>query len=404
MRTINRSIIAVFGILIVSIILIFSFYKPNTNIELETMNDSVLCIGFVEMWGNYSRSVALFEEIIKPEVNQYAEEIGSGLRFDFIVLKAEDSPSSLERVQEMDVVGVRYVIGSNCVACTSYSYIEDNDMMLVSSRSRQPGFNRVDEHMFRVCPHDGDQGIALARVLESKNITNVAVLRRGDSRADAIFEVFNEEYVGDVLVDIRYPGESTIFRDELASIESSISELEDSSHVGLLVLSNAEVEAMVDQAQSYLEVMSVPWFGADTTAKLDESPFVDSIEGFEAVELYSVTHSVEYDEKWDQLRSHYFDVTGVYPESVVGYDYDAAWLYALTLLEADSFERSVLAEALPKVGAGYRGVTGFIVLDVAGDRVNACYDVWGYVLDDGVTVCQRVGYIDGSIGSVFWLE
>ena len=63
----------------------------------------------------------------------------------------------------------------------------------------------------------------------------------------------------------------------------SISELEDSSHIGLLVLSNAEVEAMVDQAQSYLEVMDVPWFGADATARLDESPYVDSIEGFESV-------------------------------------------------------------------------------------------------------------------------
>ena len=120
--------------------------------------------------------------------------------------------------------------------------------------------------------------------------------------------------------------------------------------------------------------------------------------------LYSVTHSVEYGEKWEWLASRYLEMTGVYPETVVGYDYDAAWLYALTLLEADSFERSVLAETLPKVGAGYRGVTGFVVLDEAGDRVNACYDVWGYVVEDGVTVCRRVGYIDGSSGSVFWLE
>ncbi len=381
-----------------------ALYQPSENIEPRVMNESVISIGFVEMWGNYSRSVALFEEIIEPEVNQYAEEVGSELRFDFLVVKAEDSTSSLERVQELDVVGVRYVIGSNCLACTSYSYIEYHDMMLVSSRSRQPDFNMVDEHMFRVCPHDGDQGIALARVLESKDITDVAVLRRGDSRADAIFEAFNEEYVGDVLVDIRYPAESTEFRDELASIESSISELEDSSHVGLLVLSYAEVETLVDQASSYSSVIGVPWFGADATAKLDESQFVDSIEGFEAVGLYSVTHSVEYGEKWDQLVSWYFEVTGVYPESVVGYDYDAAWLYALTLLEADSFERSVLAEALPKVGAGYRGVTGFIVLDVAGDRLNASYDVWGYVVESGVTVCRRLGYIEGSSGSVFWLD
>ena len=346
--------------------------------------------------------VALFEEIIEPEVNRYAEEIGSGLRFDFLVVKADDASSSLKRVRELDAIGVRYVIGSNCLACSSYSYIEDNDMMLVSSRSRQPDFNMVDEHMFRVCPHDGDQGIAIARVLESRNISRVAVLRRGDSWADNIFDVFCEEYAGNVLVDVRYAAESTEFSKELDKIESAINET-GSSGTGLLVLSYAEIEAFFEQVAEYSLVFDVPWFGADATARLDESTHVDSIEGFDAVGLYSVAHTVEYGEKWDWLASSYLNVTGVYPETRVGYDYDAAWLYALTLLEADSLERSDLAETLPKVGAGYRGATGFVRFDEAGDRINTCYDVWGYVVEDGITVCRSVGYFDGSSGVVVWL-
>ena len=399
MRASGRSLVIVVSVVIFVGLLVLVLYQPDES-EVYELNQSMVGIGFVEMWDNYTRIDALFEEIIEPEVNRYAREVGADVRFDYIVVHADKGSEALEQVQELDAIGVRYIIGSNCVACVAYSYIEFNDMMLVSSRSRQSGFNMVDEHMFRVCPHDGDQAIVIARVLESRNISRVAVLRRADSWADSIFEVFSMEYAGDVLVDVRYPGESIEFSNELAKVEAAINET-GSIGTGLLVLSYAEAAVLFEQASEYPLVLGVPWFGADATVGLDESRHVESVEGFEKVGLYSVAHSVEYGEKWDWLASGFLNVTGVYPETCIGYDYDAAWLYALTLLEVDSFNRSVLADTMPVVGAGYRGATGFIRLDEAGDRVNACYDVWGYVVEDGVTVCRRVGYFDGD-GSVTW--
>ena len=401
MRASGRSLVIVVSVIVVAGLVVSVLYQPDESVVSE-LNQSVVNIGFVEMWDNYTRIDALFEEIIEPEVNRYAKEVGADIRFNYFVVHADKGSEALEQVIEFDESGCRYVIGSNCVACVAYSYIEFNDMMLVSSRSRQPDFNMVDEHMFRVCPHHGDQGIAIARVLESRNISRVAVLRRGDSWADDVFEAFSEEYAGNVSVDVRYPSESTEFNEYLNEIESAINET-GSSGTGLLVLSYAEVAAMFEQASEYPLVLGVPWFGADSTVGLDESTHVDSVEGFEKVGLYSVAHTVEYGEKWDWLASSFLNVTGVYPETRIGYDYDAAWLYALTLLEADSFNRSVLAETMPVVGAGYRGATGFVCLDEAGDRVNACYDVWGYVVGDGATVCRRVGYFDGSSGFVVWL-
>lgn len=396
----GRSLVAVFWVVFLAGLVYVAVFLEGEEPEPVPFNGSVIGIGYIEMWDNYSRCVSLFEEIIEPEVNRYAEESSSDVRFDFVVVHADDSSSSLRWVQEFDSVGVRYVIGTNCVACTSYNYIRENDMMLVSSRSRQPLFNIVDEHMFRICPHDGDQGIALTRVLEAWNISCVVVLRRGDGWADGVFEVFSEEYGGSIIVDVRYAAESIEFSEELDKLESVVND-SGSSDVGLLVLSFAEAEEIVTQASEYPVLFDIPWFGADGTVGLDESKYVDSIEGFEQVGLYSMAHTVEYGEKWEWLASSYLNLTGVYPVTRVGYDYDAAWLYALTLLEAESFDRGVLAETMPVVGAGYRGVTGFCRFDAAGDRVNACYDVWGYAMVDGVTVCERVGFIDG-FGSVTW--
>jgi ABC-type branched-subunit amino acid transport system substrate-binding protein len=401
MRASGRSLVIVVSVVIFAGLVVLVLYQPDES-EVYELNQSLVSIGFIEMWDNYTRIHALFEAIIEPEVNRYAEEIGADIRFNYTVVHADNSPDSLDRVKEFNESGCRYVIGSNCVACVAYHYVLEHDMMLVSSRSRQSLFHIEDEHMFRVCPHDGDQGIAIARVLESRNISRVAVLRRDCGWAGDVFNAFSEEYSGEVLVDVRYAGESIEFSKELAKVESAINET-GSSGTGLLVLSYAEIEAMFEQAAEYSVLFDVPWFGVDATVGLDESTHVDSIEGFEKVGLYSVSHTVEYGEKWDWLASSFLNVTGVYPETRIGYDYDAAWLYALTLLETDSFNRSVLAETMPVVGAGYCGATGFVGLDEAGDRVNACYDVWGYVVEDGVTVCSRVGYFDGSSGVVVWL-
>ncbi len=155
-------------------------------------NTSVIGIGFIEMWSNYTTAVTLFEEIIEPQINQYANDVNANITFDFIVVHADNSPDALEKVQELDEKGVRYVIGSNCVACVAYSYILYNDMVLVSSQSMQPLFSIEDEHMFRVCPSDKHQGQVISLMLESKGKQKVAILRRADSWADSIFEYINE--------------------------------------------------------------------------------------------------------------------------------------------------------------------------------------------------------------------
>ena len=81
-------------------------------------------------------------------------------------------------------------------------------------------------------------------------------MRRGDGWADGVFEVFSEEYGGSIIVDVRYSAESIEFSDELDEIESVIRET--GSDVGLLVLSFAEAEEIVNQASEYPVLFTVP--------------------------------------------------------------------------------------------------------------------------------------------------
>ena len=55
MRASGRSLIIVVSVIIVAGLVVLVLYKPYENIESGVMNESVISIGFVEMWGNYSR-------------------------------------------------------------------------------------------------------------------------------------------------------------------------------------------------------------------------------------------------------------------------------------------------------------------------------------------------------------
>jgi branched-chain amino acid transport system substrate-binding protein len=371
-------------------------------------NDSKVKIAFIEIWGNYSNTVKLFEEIIEPEVNQYAQEHNANMTFDFIVVQPQDGgPDVNEKIQELHHVGIRYVIGSNCVACTAYSYIQDNDMLLVSSRSTQSLFSIEDEHMFRVCPPGPRTGQVIKKMIESKGITHVAVLRRGDSWADEVYDRFMELWETDnILADIRYPHDSIDFGEELGeisdAISGSISNGVPIGEVGVIALGFAEIEPIVNEALSFPLLMEVTWFGSESTAMLDQSKYVDSIAGFDRLGMYSPIYTVAGNDKWENLAETYTELTGEQPDRDVGYDYDAAWLIALTIMESGSHDRKILAEALPRVASGYIGATGMIGLDKYGDRDNAPYDIMGYVLEDNETICVKVGHYDGVTREITW--
>ena len=81
-------ILGVFGLLVLSTILLKEEPDP-----IGIDDNSSIKIAFIEIWGNETNSRILFEEIIEPEVNQYALDQGLNVTFDFMVIKADDGGS-----------------------------------------------------------------------------------------------------------------------------------------------------------------------------------------------------------------------------------------------------------------------------------------------------------------------
>ncbi len=135
---------------------------------------------------------------------------------------------------------------------------------------------------------------------------------------------------------------------------------------------------------------------------LDKSKWIDSVEGLDQLGLYSPVHSVQDNEKWRNLQDRYVELIGDEPTTDIGYDYDAAWVFALTLMEAGTTDREMFADNIHKVASGFNGATGIVLLDEYGDRKNASYDIWCYVNKDGETISTRVGFYNGEINEIIW--
>ena len=100
----------------------------------------------------------------------------------------------------------------------------------------------------------------------------------------------------------------------------------------------------------------------------------------------------------------YLELTGEEPSTEIGYDYDAAWLFALTLMEPGTSDRTIFAEKISEVASGYEGATGLIRLDEFGDRENASYDILCYVKEGNETISIQVGFYDGETDKVTWAQ
>ena len=391
---------------IVAIIIIFNPLSESEPVKINETNATK--IAYIEIWGNYTNTEKLFEEIIEPEINQYAEEHNYNTTFDFIVVKADDGGrATSDTVVELQSVGIRYVIGSNCVACVSYSFIREHDMILISPFSQQNLFHIKDEHMFRVCPADIHNARPIQRLTESLGVTKAVMLLWDGNIGSDLYEGFNSSWVNEtILREIRYDGATTDFRSQISILNQTIYDaLEDGvpqDELGVIALSLGEIVRIYNQTEDYPLLRELTWIGYEGTSMLDKSKYIDSVEGLDQLGLYSPVYSVQDNEKWRKLQSRYFELTGEMPSTDIGYDYDAAWVFALTLMEAGTSDRASFADKIYGVASSFEGATGFVYLDDFGDRMNASYDIWVYVNQNGETISKIIGFYDGESDKITW--
>lgn len=349
-------------------------------------------------------------EIAQEDINDYCEELGYDVSFEFLLEDCEGSSTvALEKTQAFKLMGINLINGHRwtplCQSCLKWC--SENDVILLSASSTATVLHLPNDNLFRtVCP-DNIQAPAIAKMLWEYGIDACVFMYTAHAWGDGMYKLMApayEEYGGEILGSIRYAPECTEFSSYLAEADALIAEAIEvygQDHVGFQMTSLTESVTICTQAADYPNLMSVPWFGSDGTARRQQI-VDDAIEYAAQVRLYSTMMAPAYSPKFWEVDEKYYDASGYRLDFYEAADYDNYWLLALSVLEAGTTDPEVIKEVLPEVASRYFGASGWCILDETGDRMAGNYEIWGFGYKDGVGDHVLYGVYDLAANTITW--
>jgi ABC-type branched-subunit amino acid transport system substrate-binding protein len=347
-----------------------------------------------------------YNEMIEKDINNYVEELGLDIHFEFVLKDAMGSDSThLDKVQELNSEGINLFIGGSWTDMAQYSleYVNMNNMLMVSdSSSYLDSSNGLPvaiegDNLYRFCVTDFSQAIALVDIVYDFGIEYVYVFDEEKiGWSNVYYDAFKEKFEangGKILG-------RNLDNDEAESLVGETIVLHGEEKVGIIMLVWMPSHR-IHMVKDYPSLSSIYWFGYGEQGRNQD--IIDESDGFQTqLRLFSPEASATSSGRWMEFAERYVKVVGKDPTYYEGTAYDAAWCIALTVIETGSTEASIVKEALPIVSANYYGVTGWCKLDKNGDRVPHISDIWGYALVDGEHTFLKYGEYNAQSRKTTW--
>jgi branched-chain amino acid transport system substrate-binding protein len=355
--------------------------------------------------GNISMSAAtdlpgqqVLATIACKDINDYFASHRLPYRIEVEFKVAGDKVSHLDRVKEFQSEGIRLLLAGRWSSAAQYSlsYINANNILMLSPSCTATNLAIQGDNLFRLCPDDSYLGTALAHAVKTR-VDKVVIIQRGDDWGNGVNAAFTSEYKalgGSVLGNFVYdPNLPT--PDYSSCINGALTAINGYVNAGVVLFAYNEAVQILNLANSnYPLILGHTWFGGDGTAN---SQYIVSNAGDLAalVGLYSVLPGGK-GPNWASVKSRYESATNNIFSTYTAYEYDIYWLYALSVAKVWSTNPSAVKWVLPSVAAKYNGASGYSILNKYGDRINPGFEIWGYSKVDITVQSIKVGSINTS--------
>lgn len=342
--------------------------------------------------------------IAEQDVNEFFQKTNSSMRVKLQIEDSKTNPSeTLNAIKRLHKANAKIIVGPMTSAAVNavINYTNENDMVLISQSSTSPALSVVGDNLFRFIPDDKNQGKYMAKKMWESGIKIVVPMWRDDIYGNELYKSMKENFEnlgGIVSEGVKYKPHIGKFAASLHRINfimwnqdlKQLSQLVENQtkkvgndYVGVYLISYDEVTPIMIQANEHKILDKVRWFGADSTAQnnhllrnKDSALFAiktNFVNPLFTVSLQNekIEHIVEEIEK------------GKHEPTLLTYpiiSYDALWVAALSLDKSNTmiekFNINTLKENMVKLTESYRGISGNITLNNAGDRINGQYELW----------------------------
>ncbi len=389
-----------------------------------------------EEWEKYAPIIELAEE----DIVTFSEERGSPFSFEFVVRNCESQAQvALDLTKEFHENGTDLIVGhpwSSMMCGGVQRYINESDMLLLSPSSTSPLWCIPGDNMFRLSCHDPMQGSIIAEMLHNRHVKAIVIVGRDNYECRVVCDEIEARYaalggivVGRVLYDpfvvIEPPQKKNdpsqvyplylvredyhpFLLDAEALLNESIEEY-GIEHVAVEFVANFGAMNITVQALDFPTLPTVPWYGSDGTFDVfNRLHWTEEVEGaresFARLGLVGPIASPSYSPEYRKLNERYHNVTGLQLDFTGSNYYDGCWLYALSVIRANSTDVNLVRDALRELARDYVGMSGPCELDENDDRLRGHYDLMGYFEVEGETQYLKCGFYNATTGEITWNE
>lgn len=366
--------------------------------------------GGLSTYGENSQAAA---ELAEQQINNWLAARGEEWKIEVIVegTVPEDPTVALAKVQSLQAQGVKFIVGpmSSAEVSELKSYVDANDILLISMSSTSPALAIPNDNVFRFCPTDVIQGPAAAAVAWAQGIRHMVIIWRGDTWGDGLKESVAEAFQqmgGTVHEASRYSPDAAEFSAEVADLATIVQDLVNqygADQVGVELIAFKEAASIFQTAAGYDVLRQVKWIGSDGTAQLSQLIETPEVAQF-AVDteflnpIFAPGASPFHDQVLDYVKSK----LGREPDAYAYATYDAIWAIALGIELTDSDDPMKVKAVLPDVVARMVGGSGVFQLNEDGDRAFSDYDLYVVWLTDGGYEWKKAGIYRAVTHSVEW--
>lgn len=352
-------------------------------------------------WSSEGEQAKTAAEFAIDDFNEYLRSLGAGWSMSMQVEDAQGNPVVVQdKIQSLHGIGVDMIIG---MAFSSHiqqskSYIDRTGIIVISHAAQSENL-AIDDSVFRLVPHDGNQTPAVAAVINDAGIEVLVTVNRADTWGDGLRSGVVSHFDGEAKELIRYDTVATDFSVSVSLLDSELQELineHGADKIGVLYVGNDEFLTMIQQMKFYENVQKVRWFSTNTQANAEY--FVDDpvAREFASQTEFTVTRYIKSadNEVRERLDERFVEKYG-FGASPYGYAaYDSVWLLGSAILQTQSTDTRTLAAAIPVVAERTLGAVGLLALTDAGDLATFAFEAW-QMTDNGWT---KIGdYQSGSI-------
>ena len=385
----------------------------NTILEVKSQNEiKEVSIGLISSltgaWSSGGKSIKIAVEKAQADVNEYFENKNSSIRIRWLVGDSKTDPvESIHAIEKLADSGVRIIIGpaTSAAVMSVKDYANQHGIILISPSSTSPALSIENDNLFRFVPDDKNQAQFISNKMWNDGIRIVIPMWRSDTFGNELVKEMKKNFEmkgGVVMEGVEYHAHTGEFSSSLHRINfimwnqylKKLSHiLENATHnfdpreVAIYLVSFDEVTPILIQSMN-IKLYTSKWYGSDASAQNmqiirnhDAAHFAEIINFSNPLFQVNLTNSKAEIIEGEIEKKLHGSSSLTYPILA----YDTFWVTALSL-EKISENRSsgintdIDIESLKKIinttAADYDGISGNIVLNAAGDRINANYDLW----------------------------